>query len=55
MGDGSDLRSAGLSDGVFDQRIMYYGTEELWFPEWDSVARDGPGVDAPLDEGGVGE
>ena len=22
-------------DGVFDQRIMYYGTEELWFPEWE--------------------
>ncbi|HEX7183222.1 MAG TPA: S9 family peptidase [Thermoanaerobaculia bacterium] len=22
-------------DGVFDQRSMYYGTEELWFPEWD--------------------
>ncbi len=23
-------------DGVFDQRIMYYGTEELWFPEWEN-------------------
>lgn len=22
-------------DGVFDARIMYYGTEELWFPEWE--------------------
>ncbi len=22
-------------DGVFDNRSMYYGTEELWFPEWD--------------------
>ena len=22
-------------DGVFDQRMMYYSTEELWFPEWD--------------------
>jgi dipeptidyl aminopeptidase/acylaminoacyl peptidase len=22
-------------DGVFDQRMMYYGTEELWFPEWE--------------------
>jgi dipeptidyl aminopeptidase/acylaminoacyl peptidase len=22
-------------DGVFDQRLMYYGTEELWFPEWE--------------------
>jgi dipeptidyl aminopeptidase/acylaminoacyl peptidase len=21
--------------GVFDQRSMYYTTEELWFPEWD--------------------
>ena len=21
--------------GVFDQRMMYYTTEELWFPEWD--------------------
>jgi len=22
-------------DGVFDQRMSYYATEELWFPEWD--------------------
>jgi len=22
-------------DGVFDQRVMYYATEELWFPEWE--------------------
>ena len=22
-------------DGIFDQRIMYYSTEELWFPEWE--------------------
>lgn len=22
-------------DGVFDNRMMYYATEELWFPEWD--------------------
>ena len=22
-------------DGVFDQRLMYYSTEELWFPEWE--------------------
>jgi dipeptidyl aminopeptidase/acylaminoacyl peptidase len=22
-------------DGVFDQRMMYYATEELWFPEWE--------------------
>jgi dipeptidyl aminopeptidase/acylaminoacyl peptidase len=22
-------------DGTFDQRIMYFGTEELWFPEWE--------------------
>ncbi len=22
-------------DGIFDQRIMYYATEELWFPEWE--------------------
>ena len=22
-------------DGVFDQRMMYYTTEELWFPEWE--------------------
>jgi dipeptidyl aminopeptidase/acylaminoacyl peptidase len=22
-------------DGVFDNRAMYYSTEELWFPEWE--------------------
>jgi dipeptidyl aminopeptidase/acylaminoacyl peptidase len=22
-------------DGVFDMRMMYYATEELWFPEWE--------------------
>ena len=22
-------------DGVFDNRMMYYTTEELWFPEWE--------------------
>lgn len=22
-------------DGTFDNRIMYYGTEETWFPEWE--------------------
>jgi dipeptidyl aminopeptidase/acylaminoacyl peptidase len=22
-------------DGLFDQRTMYYATEELWFPEWE--------------------
>jgi dipeptidyl aminopeptidase/acylaminoacyl peptidase len=22
-------------DGLFDQRMMYYTTEELWFPEWE--------------------
>jgi dipeptidyl aminopeptidase/acylaminoacyl peptidase len=22
-------------DGIFDERMMYYATEELWFPEWD--------------------
>ncbi|HEY0767613.1 MAG TPA: S9 family peptidase [Steroidobacteraceae bacterium] len=22
-------------DGLFDQRSMYYATEELWFPEWE--------------------
>jgi dipeptidyl aminopeptidase/acylaminoacyl peptidase len=25
-------------DGVFDQRMMYYSTEELWFPEWENGA-----------------
>jgi dipeptidyl aminopeptidase/acylaminoacyl peptidase len=28
-----------VHDGIFDQRMMYYGTEELWFPEWEN---DGP-------------
>jgi len=23
-------------DGVFDQRMMYYSTEELWFEEWEN-------------------
>ncbi len=23
-------------DGIFDQRMMYYATEELWFPEWEN-------------------
>jgi len=23
-------------DGVFDQRMMYYSTEELWFMEWEN-------------------
>ena len=23
-------------DGVFDERMMYYATEELWFPEWEN-------------------
>jgi dipeptidyl aminopeptidase/acylaminoacyl peptidase len=23
-------------DGTFDSRIMYYGTEEGWFPEWEN-------------------
>ena len=22
-------------DGIFDARMMYYATEELWFPEWE--------------------
>ena len=25
-------------DGLFDQRSMYYETEELWFPEWEAGA-----------------
>jgi dipeptidyl aminopeptidase/acylaminoacyl peptidase len=25
-------------DGIFDQRMMYYSTEELWFPEWETGA-----------------
>jgi dipeptidyl aminopeptidase/acylaminoacyl peptidase len=24
-------------DGLFDHRMMYYSTEELWFPEWDHM------------------
>ncbi|HVS15715.1 MAG TPA: S9 family peptidase [Thermoanaerobaculia bacterium] len=24
-------------DGLFDNRSMYYSTEELWFPEWDHL------------------
>jgi dipeptidyl aminopeptidase/acylaminoacyl peptidase len=31
-------------DGVFDQRMMYYATEELWFPEWEL---HGPQYDNP--------
>src|SRR4029450_3481841 len=23
-------------DGIFDQRTMYYSTEELWFTEWEN-------------------
>lgn len=30
--------------GVFDNRMMYYSTEELWFPEWDL---GGPYYDSP--------
>ena len=22
-------------DGIFDERMMYFATEELWFPEWE--------------------
>jgi dipeptidyl aminopeptidase/acylaminoacyl peptidase len=31
-------------DGIFDQRMMYYSTEELWFPEWE---HGGPYYAAP--------
>ena len=31
-------------DGLFDQRTMYYATEELWFPEWEF---GGPYYDNP--------
>ncbi|PRP91878.1 Prolyl tripeptidyl peptidase precursor [Enhygromyxa salina] len=31
-------------DGIFDQRMMYYATEELWFPEWE---HGGPEYDHP--------
>ena len=24
-------------DGLFDNRMMYYATEELWFPEWEHM------------------
>ena len=33
-------------DGVFDQRMMYYATEELWFPEWEF---GGPYYENPKD------
>jgi len=31
-------------DGILDQRMMYYSTEELWFPEWEM---NGTYYDAP--------
>jgi dipeptidyl aminopeptidase/acylaminoacyl peptidase len=31
-------------DGILDQRMMYYSTEELWFPEWELA---GTYYDAP--------
>jgi dipeptidyl aminopeptidase/acylaminoacyl peptidase len=31
-------------DGIFDQRTMYYATEELWFTEWEN---GGPYYDKP--------
>ena len=31
-------------DGVFDSRMMYYGTEELWFEEWE---HEGTAFDQP--------
>jgi dipeptidyl aminopeptidase/acylaminoacyl peptidase len=31
-------------DGILDQRMMYYSTEELWFPEWEMA---GTYYDAP--------
>ncbi|MBK6596775.1 MAG: S9 family peptidase [Proteobacteria bacterium] len=31
-------------DGIFDNRMMYYATEELWFPEWE---HGGPHFDQP--------
>lgn len=31
-------------DGIFDNRMMYYATEELWFPEWE---HGGPYGDNP--------
>ncbi|MBM5810961.1 MAG: S9 family peptidase [Gammaproteobacteria bacterium] len=33
--------------GLFDQRAMYYTTEELWFPEWDFGG--GPYFERPAD------
>jgi dipeptidyl aminopeptidase/acylaminoacyl peptidase len=33
-------------DGIFDQRMMYYTTEELWFPEWEF---GGPYFENPAD------
>ncbi|HPF25826.1 MAG TPA: S9 family peptidase [Steroidobacteraceae bacterium] len=31
-------------DGIFDNRMMYYTTEELWFPEWE---HGGPQFEKP--------
>ncbi len=31
-------------DGIFDARTMYYGTEELWFDEWE---HGGPYFEVP--------
>ena len=31
-------------DGIFDNRMMYYATEELWFPEWE---HGGPQFEKP--------
>jgi dipeptidyl aminopeptidase/acylaminoacyl peptidase len=41
-------------DGIFDNRSMYYATEELWFPEWEMGAPEYANPDAyakfnPLD------
>ncbi len=33
-------------DGILDQRMMYYGTEELWFPEWE---QGGPHFKGPAE------
>lgn len=30
-------------DGIFDNRMMYYATEELWFPEWEHGGAYGDG------------
>jgi len=44
-GNWSDrFRSLVNHDGIFDQRMMYYSTEELWFPEWE---HGGPYFDVP--------